>query len=90
MQELEIHPDKLKAYKEKDLDYKDQARKIICTRLGYEPPLNVSILAELNLRHGLKLHERGETSKNSLDDLVDLQIRFINRLMLERVQSFNC
>lgn len=90
LQELEINPDKLKAYKEKDLVYKDQARKIMCEHLGYVPPLRISVMSEVILRGALKRHEEGETSIESLAKSIEFQIDFVNRLMMERVTTFNC
>jgi len=58
--------------------------------LGYEPPLNVSILSELNLRNALKRHSLGEITKADLQDYIDFQTRFIMKVLLEEIPSFQC
>lgn len=85
-----INPKKFEDYETKDLAYKDQARKLICDHLGYEPPLRISVLSEVILRRALKLHEQGKTSKDSLKQSIEFQGGFIKRLMMERVETYNC
>ncbi|MEM8938604.1 MAG: hypothetical protein AAGC64_04565 [Bacteroidota bacterium] len=87
---LDVNPQKFKDYETKDLAYKNQSREIICNRLGYEPPLRVSVLSELMLRIALKRHDLGEESGQSLEEFIQFQADFINRLMMERIDSFSC
>jgi len=85
-----LNPQKLIDYRERDLDYKTQAYKIICEGLGYEPPLNVLVLSELNLRSALKRYHQKEMTKLDLENYIEFQLGFINGLMMEDLETFNC
>lgn len=86
----QLNPKKLKDYLEKDLDYKDQVRNTLTEQLGYEPPLQVSILSEINLRTAFRHHALGQKTKNELESNILFHVNFIKRLMLDEVTSYNC
>ncbi|MFL1013239.1 hypothetical protein [Flavisericum labens] len=83
---LEVNSDKLEAYATKDLDYKIQARNIVCDRLGYEPPIELSVLGELCIRTALKGYDNQEFSKEKLQEKIDFHVNTIKTVMLEYAQ----
>lgn len=85
-----VNPEKFEKYQTVDLPYKAQARKIICDGLGYEPPLKISVLSELILRGALRRLDNQEISQKEVDDNIKFQIKFIKRLMMEGLESYNC
>lgn len=87
---MKLNSQKLKDYKSKNLDYKIQAHNILNDNLGYEPPLAVSILSELNLRSALKRYDNDDMTKVDLDNYIEFQVKFINRMMMENIKTFNC
>ncbi len=80
---VEIRSERLEAYKTENLEYKTQARDIICQQLGYEPLFPLSVSAELRIRNDLKRFELGEISKSSLDFQIQFQKNVVNSAMLE-------
>ncbi|GFZ79677.1 hypothetical protein GCM10011531_06980 [Aquaticitalea lipolytica] len=87
---LPICKDKLKAYREKDLDYEVQARNLLVNGLGYTPPLYISVLSELNIRSALRRHDLGETTRKDLNDYIEFQVRFVNKVMLDSDHCHPC
>ena len=87
---LEVNSDKLEAYATKDLDYKTQAREIVCEKLGYKLPIELSVLGELCIRSALKQFDKGEFSKEILNKKIDFQTHVIKAIMLEHAKSGSC
>lgn len=87
---VEVNTDKLEAYSTKDLDYKTQARDIVCEKLGYSPPIELSVLSELCIRNALKRFNKGEFSRETLDKKIDFQTHVIKTVMLEYAQAGKC
>ncbi len=87
---VEVNADKLEAYSTKDLDYKTQAREMVCQSLGYEPPIELSVFGELCIRSALKRYNNDEFSKQSLDEKIDFHIGVIKTVMLEYAQAGKC
>ncbi|WP_406684324.1 hypothetical protein N1F78_00935 [Seonamhaeicola sp. MEBiC1930] len=83
---VDISSDTLKAYETENLEYKTQAREIICEQLGYEPLFPLSSLAELRVRNALKRFELDEISKSSLDFQIQFQKNVVNSIMTEAAQ----
>lgn len=54
-----------------NIEYKDQARKLISTELGFEPDLRASMEAELRLRKMLKRHAEGTMSEKTLSSNIE-------------------
>jgi len=87
---LQINRKKLKDYETKDLTYKDQARRIICNKLGFEPPIELSVLGELCVRSSLKRYDKGEFDKKSLDEKINFHTNVINSVLLEHAKAGSC
>lgn len=87
---LEINSDKLKAYTTKDLDYRIQARDIVCQSLGYEPPIELSVFGELCIRNALKQFDNGAISKTALDKKTAFHIQTIKVVMIEYAKIGSC
>ncbi|GAB1856138.1 hypothetical protein MHTCC0001_09730 [Flavobacteriaceae bacterium MHTCC 0001] len=87
---LEVHSSKLEAYQTKDLDYKIQARQIVCAELGYEPPIELSVLGELCIRNVLKRFDQGMFSKQSFDEKIEFHIQTIKTVLIEYAQCGSC
>lgn len=77
-------------YETKNLDYKVQARKLVCDKLGYEPPLRASVLSELILRDSIKRFEAGELSKENYEWHIEFTTNLVKGAMMEIMPSFNC
>ena len=87
---FDIGADFLEDYNGKDLIYKDQARQILVDRLGYEPPLRASALSEMILRAKLRKLDNKERLDKPLEEWIDFHVNFVNKLMMEHLESFNC
>lgn len=90
MHGLQINPQKLKDYYQTDLTYKDQAREIVCKKLGYQPPIELSVLSELCIRSSLKRYDKGEFDKKSLDEKINFHTNVINSVLLEHAKIGSC
>ena len=87
---IQVSSDQLKSYKTQDLDYKTQAREIVCERLGYEPPVELSVFGELCIRSALKRFDNGEFSKEDLDKKIEFHTGVVNTVMLEYANAGSC
>ncbi len=77
-------------YETKNLDYKVQARELLCKTLGYEPPIRASVLSELILRDSMKRYETGELSQENYEWHIDFTVGIVKGAMIEMMPSFNC
>ena len=72
-----INWNKFHRYNNDDLEYKDQARSIICKSLGFEPPIHISVVAELTFRQNLRKIALGEISNEVLNNQIEIQTDLI-------------
>ncbi|MEO1033386.1 MAG: hypothetical protein AAFX55_18505 [Bacteroidota bacterium] len=78
------HWDRLNRYVYKDGKYKDQARKIICDSLGFEPPIFISMIAELTFRQNLRKIDLGLISKDVLEQQIEIQTELIEKTFIPK------
>ncbi|MDD7887864.1 hypothetical protein [Flavivirga sp. 57AJ16] len=76
--------EKLERYSNEDIEYKDEARKLICQSLGFEPPIHISMVAELTFRQNLKKIASGEISKKILDEQIEIQTNLIINTLIPK------
>jgi len=80
---------RIQDYAEKDLEYKEQAREIICKSLGFEPPIHISMLSELTLRQNLRNISNGKITKDTLDKSIEFQLDFIKTIIPKYAPELN-
>lgn len=73
--------DKFKRYSEEDVEYKDEARKLLCDSLGFEPPIHLSMTSELTLRQNLRNVSSGKIKKDVLQKSVDFHTSLVKKLI---------
>ncbi len=66
-------------YEKENLEYKDQARAMICERLGFEPPIPISITGEMTIRKILRKMDNGEHVGDNLNYQLDVQTDVIKK-----------
>jgi hypothetical protein len=84
---IEVSSELLESYGMKDLDFKAQARQILCDRLGFEPPIELSVHAELCLRNALKRYWERRLSQEKLDNIIQFQTHVVNTVLLQYAQT---
>ena len=68
---------KFHRYSENDLEYKEEARELICKSLGFEPPIHISMMAELTFRQNLRKIASGKISYLVLQEQIKIQTDLI-------------
>ena len=78
---LIIHWDYFKNYSQDRLEYKDEARKLICDGLGFNAPVSLTMIYEVSLREALESLYEGSVTKERFDqglkDHITENIKFI-------------
>jgi len=72
-----------------DIKYKDQARKMICDRLGFEPPIPISIPGEMTIRKILRKMDSGEHVGDNLNYQLDLHTGLIKKWIPKYAPEYN-
>jgi len=78
------HWDRLQRYATKDVQYKEQAREIICNSLGFEPPIHISMIAELTFRQNLRKIDLGTIGKDILEEQIEIQTELIEKTFIPK------
>ena len=79
--------EKISRYGSENKEYKDQARKILCDRLGFEPDILISHLAELHLRHSLKIMADGKITLKKFEEKITFCAMVVNKWQEEPPKS---
>ena len=78
-----VNWNKLDAYGKHNIEYKDRAREAIINGLGFEPPVYVSLMAELHVRNILKSVDDGKRDPKTLDKSIDFQCSVVKSIIKE-------
>ena len=80
-----MHPRKkwktVHAYGTHHIAYKDRAREAITNALGFEPPLETSLLSELQIRNVLKSIDEGKRDPDTFEDVMKFEKSCVKRLI---------
>lgn len=59
-------------YEKKNPEYKNEARKLLCDALGFEPPIHVSVVSEIGIRAVLNANLPKDELEKSISYHTDL------------------
>ena len=81
--------EKFKRYGENDIEYKDQARALLTEALGFEPPIQFSLMGEVAIRKTLREIANGEDNQRILENKIELYSESIRRMIPEYAPEYN-
>ncbi len=80
--------DQFKRYSENDLDYKHQARSLLTKALGFEPPIQLSVMGEVAIRKTLREIANGEDHQHILENKIELYSTIIKKMIPEHTPEY--
>ncbi|GAB5476341.1 MAG: hypothetical protein Mars2KO_44400 [Maribacter sp.] len=81
--------EKVKRYGESDLKYKDLARALLTKSLGFEPPVQLSMLGEVAIRKTLREIDEGQDKQKTLENKISIYTDVINNVIPRYRPEYN-
>ncbi len=79
----------IQRYAENDLEYKVQAKELLTKSLGFEPPVLLSMKAEVAIRKTLREIDEGQDKQKALESKVSFHTDLIKKWIPKYAPEYN-